>query len=178
MISVARIVGGDRPACAHGQSGRASVVVGIRLPVARHQDQRCLVPSHATNVRLELASADVIHSFWVDGMKDAVDIFPVRRAHLIWSSSHPASSTEIAIPVVAATLSACDFACWRAVPAISISGQRASVCFPRSSSRRTRLTPACALNTGHAAPLGHNLHESHLQRLLDGDESTGKSPSH
>jgi cytochrome c oxidase subunit 2 len=33
------------------------------------------VPS-ATNVRLELASADVIHSFWIDGMKDAVNIVP------------------------------------------------------------------------------------------------------
>src|SRR5580658_5842811 len=33
------------------------------------------VPS-ATNVRLELASADVIHTFWIAGMKESVDIPP------------------------------------------------------------------------------------------------------
>jgi cytochrome c oxidase subunit 2 len=33
------------------------------------------VPS-ATNVRLELASADVLHSFWILGMKDAVELVP------------------------------------------------------------------------------------------------------
>jgi cytochrome c oxidase subunit 2 len=32
----------------------------------------------ATNVRLELVSGDVIHSFWIDGMKDSVDIIPGR----------------------------------------------------------------------------------------------------
>ena len=31
--------------CAHGQGGRASVVVGIRLPHSRRQNQQCLVPS-------------------------------------------------------------------------------------------------------------------------------------
>ena len=38
--------------------------------------------------------------------------------------------------------------------------------------------PACALNTGFERRVGHNFYKSHMQRLLDGDESTGKSPSH
>jgi hypothetical protein len=38
--------------------------------------------------------------------------------------------------------------------------------------------PACALNTGFERRVGHNFHNSRLQRLLDGDESTGKKPSH
>ena len=40
------------------------------------------VPS-ATNVRLELASADVIHSFWIAGMKESVEIFGALAIALI-----------------------------------------------------------------------------------------------
>ena len=81
----------------------------------------------ATNVRLELASADVIHSFWIAGMKESVDILQERRARSIWSSSHRARSMEIAIPVVAVERSACDFACWRAIPRTLSSGRVGSV---------------------------------------------------
>jgi hypothetical protein len=65
---------------AHDPSRGVSVVVGVRLPVARNQALH--LPT--TDVGLELTSADVIHSFWIAGMKDAVERpFQARRTRLI-----------------------------------------------------------------------------------------------
>ena len=131
----------------------------------------------ATNVRLELASADVIHSFWIAGMKDPINIFPGKTQPLDLISSRQASSTEIAIPVAAATPYVCGFACWRAAPTTSINGRLASVWSPRRSSQRAQVVPACALSTGHDGHAGHQSPSGHLQRLLDGDAATGNRPS-
>ena len=38
--------------------------------------------------------------------------------------------------------------------------------------------PACALTTGYDLHVGHNAHESRLQRLLDGHVAAGNRPSH
>ena len=54
-----------------GQSRRPSVVVGIRL-TRRWVSKPAMFCTFLllTNVWLELASGDVIHSFWIAGMKE------------------------------------------------------------------------------------------------------------
>ncbi len=136
------------------------------------------VPS-ATNVRLELASADVIHSFWIAGMKESVDILP--------GKTHP---LDLVVNSPGELYGNCDSGCGCGTVCMRFRVLASSPGkFERWVARERLLraefkpppkvdAPACALNTGYQRRLGHNLHESHLQRLLNGDESTGKSPSH
>jgi heme/copper-type cytochrome/quinol oxidase subunit 2 len=49
--------------------------LGIETSDALH------LPSHET-VRLELQSGDVIHSFWIDGMRKPIDLPPGKTQHL------------------------------------------------------------------------------------------------
>ena len=106
------------------------------------------VPSD-TNVRLELASADVIHSFWIAGMKESVDIVPGKK---LWWTEEPAGREYLAS-------SPGDFRQWATRKRLS----RSEFKPPRKGD-----APACALNTGHESQMGHNIHASRLQRLLDG----------
>ena len=136
------------------------------------------VPS-ATNVRLELASADVIHSFWIAGMKESVDIFPGKTRPLdliVKSSGELYGNCDSGC--------GCATVCMRFRVLASTPGK-----FEQWAAREHLLraefkpppkvdAPACALNSGYERRVGHNFHKSHLQRLLDGDESAGKSPSH
>ena len=136
------------------------------------------VPS-ATNVRLELASADVIHSFWIAGMKESVDILPGKTRPLdliVKSSGELYGNCDSGC--------GCGTVCMRFRVLASTPGN-----FEQWAAREHLLraefkpppkvdAPACALNTGYERRVGHNFHKSHLQRLLDGDESAGKSPSH
>ena len=136
------------------------------------------VPS-ATNVRLELASADVIHSFWIAGMKESVDIFPgkMRPLDLIVKSSGELYGN-------CDSGCGCGTVCMRFRVRASSPGK-----FQQWAAREHLLraefkpppkvdAPACALNTGRERRVGHNFHKSRLQRLLDGDESADQSPSH
>ena len=136
------------------------------------------VPS-ATNVRLELASADVIHSFWIAGMKESVDIFPGKTRPL-----------DLIVKSPGELYGNCDSGCGCGTVCMRFRVLASSPGKFRQWAAREHLlraefkpppkvdAPACALNTGHERRVGHNFHKSHLQRLLDGDESAGKSPSH
>jgi heme/copper-type cytochrome/quinol oxidase subunit 2 len=136
------------------------------------------VPS-ATNVRLELASADVIHSFWIAGMKDSIDILP--------GKTHP---LDLVVKSPGELYGNCDSGCgcgtvcmrFRVLASSSGNFQQWAA---RERLRRSEFkppkkddAPACVLNTGHEGHAGHNIPASHLQRLLDGDESIGGRLSH
>jgi cytochrome c oxidase subunit 2 len=54
------------------------MVAGIRLPSLGIKTSNALYIPSTTDVRLELVSADVIHSLWMSGMKEPVDIIPGR----------------------------------------------------------------------------------------------------
>ena len=131
----------------------------------------------ATNVRIELASADVIHSFWIDGMKDPVDIFPGKTHSLDLIAKSPGELHGN-----------CDFGCGCNTVCMRF---RVLASNPGSFDQwaaherllptefkppRTHVAPACALNTGHDGHDGQELLSSHLQRLLDGDEVTSNRP--
>jgi cytochrome c oxidase subunit 2 len=63
--------------CAHGQGGRTISGGGnFDYPALGIKTSNLLYLPTATNIRLELASADVIHSFWIAGMKESVDVPP------------------------------------------------------------------------------------------------------
>ncbi len=133
------------------------------------------VPS-ATHVRLELVSADVMHSFWIAGMKDSVNIVP--------GETHP---LDLVVKSPGELYGNCDSGCGCGTVCMRF---RLLASAPRDFQQwaaRERLlpaefkpppkvdAPACALNTGYDHHVSHNFHESRLQRLLDGDESAGKS---
>jgi cytochrome c oxidase subunit II len=136
------------------------------------------VPS-ATHVRLELVSADVMRSFWIAGMKDPVNIVP--------GETHP---LDLVVKSPGELYGNCDSGCGCGTVCMRF---RLLASAPRNFQQwaaRERLVPAefkpppkvdppaCALNTGYDHHVGHNFHASHLQQLLDGDESAGKRSSH
>jgi len=136
------------------------------------------VPS-ATHVRLELVSADVMHSFWIAGMKDSVNIVPGETQPL-----------DLVVKSPGELYGNCDSGCgcgtvcmrFRLLASAPRDFQQWAA---REHSRRSEFTPppasdtpACALGNGHDGHAGHNFHESHLQRLLDEDERTGTPLSH
>jgi cytochrome c oxidase subunit II len=136
------------------------------------------VPS-ATHVRLELVSADVMHSFWIAGMKDSVNIVP--------GETHP---LDLVVKSAGELYGNCDSGCgcgtvcmrFRLLASAPRDFQQWAA---REHSHRSEFTPphasdtpACALGTGQDGHAGYNFHESHLQRLLDADEKTGTSRSH
>jgi cytochrome c oxidase subunit 2 len=136
------------------------------------------VPS-ATNVRLDLVSADVIHSFWIAGMKDSLDIVPGKTHPLDLVVKSPGElygncdsgcgcGTVCMRFRVLASIPG-DFGQWAARERLSRSGFKP----PKKND-----APACALDTGHDGHAGHNIPASHLQRLLDGGEATSNHPYH
>jgi heme/copper-type cytochrome/quinol oxidase subunit 2 len=135
------------------------------------------VPS-ATHVRLELVSADVMHSFWVAGMKASVNIVPGKTRPL-----------DLVVNSPGELYGNCDSGCGCATVCmrfrlLASAPREFQQWAAREHSLRAEFkpppkvdAPACALNTGYEHHVGHNFHENRLQRLLDGDESTGKRPS-
>lgn len=133
----------------------------------------------ATNVRLELASADVIHSFWIAGMKESVDIPPGKTRPL-----------DLVVKSPGELDGNCDSGCGCGTVCMRFRVLASNPGDFKQWATRERLSrsafkpppkvdaPACALNTGYERRVGHNFHKNRLQGLLDGDESTGKSPSH
>ncbi len=136
------------------------------------------VPS-ATNVRLELASADVIHSFWIVGMKDPVDIIPGVTRPL-----------DLVVKSPGELYGNCDSGCGCATVCMRFRVLASSPGNFAQWSARERLlpsefkpphtghAPACALNTGRDGHGGRDSPAIHLQRLLDVGESGGNRPSH
>jgi heme/copper-type cytochrome/quinol oxidase subunit 2 len=131
------------------------------------------VPS-ATNVRLELVSADVIHSFWMIGMKAPVDIVPgaTRQLDMVFKSpgerygncDSACGCGTVCMRFRVLATNQVKFEQWAARERLSRSKFKA----PRKGD-----TPACALSTGQARHAGHNSPASHLQRLLDADGIAG-----
>lgn len=135
------------------------------------------VPS-ATNVRLELASADVVHSFWIAGMKHSVDILP--------GETHP---LDVVVKSPGELYGNCDSGCGCGTVCMRFRVLASSPGNFEQWAARERLlrvefkppnkgdAPACALNTGQESHAGHDRPVSRLQRLLDGGEATS-DPSH
>jgi heme/copper-type cytochrome/quinol oxidase subunit 2 len=131
----------------------------------------------ATNVRLELASADVIHSFWIVGMKDPVDILPGKTRPLDLIVKSPGElygncdsgcgcgTVCMRFRVLASRPG--DFEQWAA---------RERLLRSEFKPPHTGDAPACALDTGHEGHAGRHFPASHLQRLLDGGEATSHRP--
>jgi len=132
----------------------------------------------ATNVRLELASADVIHSFWIVGMKDPVDIVPGVTRPL-----------DLVVKLPGELYGTCDSGCACATGSMRFRVLASSPgSFDQWSARErllpsefkpphTRVVPAWALNTGHDGHAGRDSPADRLQRLLDEAASTGNRPS-
>jgi heme/copper-type cytochrome/quinol oxidase subunit 2 len=123
----------------------------------------------ATNVRLELTSADVIHSFWVAGMKESIDILP--------GKTHP---LDLIVATPGELYGNCDSGCGCGTVCMRFRVLASSPGkFDRWAARARLLrsefkppqpgdAPACALNGGYEGHAGHDSSVSHLQRLLDG----------
>ncbi len=180
VVSVARIVGG-------ADTQPALTVKAIAhqwwwefdYPSLGIKTSDVLYLPSATNVRLELASADVIHSFWIDGMKDPVDIFPGKTHPLDLIVKSPGElhgncdsgcgCNTVCMRFRVLATSPGNFGQWSARERLVPSAFK-----PPSA----QVVPACALNTGHDGHAGQELVSGHLQRLLDGDDATGNRPSH
>jgi heme/copper-type cytochrome/quinol oxidase subunit 2 len=133
----------------------------------------------ATHLRLELASADVIHSFWIDGMKGAVNI--------VAGETHP---LELVVKSPGELYGNCESDCGCGTVCMRFRVLASSLGnFERWAARdrllRTEFkpphmvdAPACALNGGHEREAERAVPASHLQGLLDGGESTVKRPLH
>ena len=130
----------------------------------------------STNIHLELASADVIHSFWLIGMKKSVDIIPGKTRAL-----------DLVVKSPGELYGNCDAACGCATVCMRF---RVLASSPgnfeqwAARERRSRITfkpphqddaPACALNSGHEGHHTHNFPDTHLQQLADGDEATKRA---
>jgi len=131
------------------------------------------VPS-TTDVRLELVSADVIHSFRMIGMKEPVDIIPGRTQSLDLVVKSPGvlygncdsdcgcGTVCIRFRVLASAPR--DFAQWmtreRSLPS-------------EFNPRRASGTPACALDIDGNGHAGRESPASRLQQLLDAHEPAG-----
>ena len=133
----------------------------------------------ATNVRLELASADVIHSFWMIGMKDPVDIEPgVTRpldvvikspGELYGNCDSGCGCGTVCMRFRVLASSRGDFEQWAARERLRRSEFKA----PHKGD-----APACATNTGRERHAGHDSPAGHLQRLLDAGEAAGDRSYH
>jgi len=135
----------------------------------------------AANVRLQLTSADIIHSFWIVGMDEPVDVLPGKTRSLDLTVKSPGE-----------LYGNCDSGCGCGTVCMRF---RVLVSSPASFDQwsiHERLipsefnppqahvaAPACALKSGHDGRLGHESPSSHLRQLLDTDSSAGTltSPS-
>ena len=124
------------------------------------------------DVRLELSSADVIHSFWIVGMKDPVDIIPGR-----------ARSVDLLLKSPGDLYGNCDSGCGCGtvcmrfrVSAISPSQFQHWAISERLKPTSFRppprlVAPACATDPSRDHPVPHNSSNTPLQRLLDGGQA-------
>jgi hypothetical protein len=118
----------------------------------------------------------VIHSFWIVGMKDPVNILPVRcplnlvvksPGELYGNCESSCGCGTVCIPFRVLASGPGNFDQWSA---------RERLLPSEFKPPHIRVVPACALNTGQDGHVRHESSSSQLQRLLDGDESPGKRP--
>jgi heme/copper-type cytochrome/quinol oxidase subunit 2 len=177
VISVARIVGGDRRPALTVKAVAHQWWWEFDYPSLGIKTSDVLYLPTATNVRLELASADVIHSFWVDGMKDAVDIFPGKTRPLDLIVKSPGE-----LHGNCDSGCGCNTVCMRFRLLASAPGNfdqwaaRERLLPTEFKPPQTHVAPPCALNTGHDGHAAHESPFSHLQRLLDGNAAPDKQP--
>jgi heme/copper-type cytochrome/quinol oxidase subunit 2 len=125
------------------------------------------------DVRLELRSGDVIHSFWIAGMKDSVDIIPGKTRLL-----------DLVVKSPGELYGNCDSGCgcgtvcmrFRVMASAPLQFQRwaADARLRRSEFKPPQMadTPDCALRTSHGGHAARNSPVSRLQQLLDDKSST------
>ncbi len=121
-----------------------------------------------SDVRLELRSADFIHSFWIAGMKESIDIIP-GQAHLL----------DVLVKSPGELYGNCDSGCGCGTVCMRF---RILISAPPEFERwavneqsppgefeppRTANAPACALNTAHDRRFKPNSPTTRLQYLLD-----------
>lgn len=133
------------------------------------------LPSN-TGVELELASADVVHSFWIMGMKHPVEIIPGQTRLLDLTLTSPGElygncdsgcgcgTVCMRFRVLASAPP--EFQRWAARARLS----RAEFKPPASSA-----TPACALGTGHDGHAARDASVGRLQRMLEGNSSASRA---
>jgi heme/copper-type cytochrome/quinol oxidase subunit 2 len=120
------------------------------------------------DVQLELSSGDVIHSFWILGMKDSVQIVPGK-----------ARSIDLFLKSPGELYGNCDSGCgcgtvcmrFRVLASTPVEFQRwaADARLNRSEFKPPSkvVTPACALTTGHDGHAKHDAGTNRIQQLLD-----------
>ncbi|MFZ1888973.1 MAG: hypothetical protein WAU33_13135 [Candidatus Binataceae bacterium] len=126
-------------------------------------------------IELELDSADVIHSFWILGMKDPVDIIPGKPRQIDLTLKSPGD-----LYGNCDSGCGCGTVCMRfrvlARPPAEFQRWAADARSRRAEFKppQTQSTPSCALSTGRDGHAGHDVPASHLQRLLDGSLSASR----
>ena len=127
-----------------------------------------------SDVELELASADVIHSFWIMGMQDPVEIVPGKPQLLDLTIKSPGEldgncdsgcgCAKVCMRFRVLTRTPAEFKRWAAGARLTRAEFKPP---PRAD------TPACAVDSGHDGHADH-VRANHLQSLLDADSL----PSH
>ena len=122
------------------------------------------------NIRLELASADVLHSFWIVGMKDPIDIVPgrTRSVDLMLKSSGELYGNcdsgcgcgTVCMRFRVLARNPTDFQQWA-----TAERARPSEFKPP---RTIAAAPACAADPSRDHRTARRSPDTHLQRLLDG----------
>lgn len=122
------------------------------------------------NVRLELSSGDVIHSFWMLGMKDPIELIPVKT-----------KSLDVLLTSAGELYGNCDSGCGCGTVCMRFRvlarppaqfqqwavGQRVHSTEFRPPLQRVA-APACATDPSRDHHLAGGAPNTHLQRLLDG----------
>jgi cytochrome c oxidase subunit 2 len=122
----------------------------------------------STDVQLELRSSDVIHSFWIAGMKDSVEIIPgkARRfdvfvkspGELYGNCDSGCGCATVCMRFRVLARTPLEFNRWAAGARL----HRAEFKVPRTTD-----TPACALKVGHDGHVNPGSPAGRLQQLLD-----------
>jgi cytochrome c oxidase subunit II len=125
------------------------------------------LPSN-TNIRLELVSGDVIHSFWIEGMRNSIEIIPDKTVRLDLKVASPGE-----------LYGNCDSGCgcgtvcmrFRVLASTPLGFKqwvdRAQMRRSDFKPPRAAYAPACALNGGHTALGERHSGATRLQHLLD-----------
>lgn len=132
----------------------------------------------ATDVRLELSSADVLHSFWITGMNSSVSVAPGKTRPL-----------DLLVKSPGELFGNCDSGCGCAKVCMRFRVLASSPgAFDRWAARERsipaefkppngRETPACALNSGHDGHGGRDSAAARLRSVLNGGEPSAQTPS-
>jgi heme/copper-type cytochrome/quinol oxidase subunit 2 len=127
-------------------------------------------------IQLELVSGDVIHSFWIEGMKDAVDIIP-GKARLL----------DVFVKSPGELYGSCDSGCgsgtvcmrFRLLASPPVEFQRWAVAAPVDRSGfnvpRTSDPTAVALVNGDTGHIEYDSSASRLQQLLDRNSTASQA---